>query len=98
MGCKWRIWAMKKCSRCTTRSITSLKDDGAEAKDPAPCCSGGAASINAGWEPVDDGACECAGNAPAKSRINKTEPTWKIRIETFWDRIMPTEKQCVKRR
>src|SRR5258708_17219618 len=87
MGRIWRIWARKRCSRWTTRSITSLKDDGAGENVPA-LCGGGTDEV----EP-----CGNAGNAPSRNRVNARKPTWKIRITPFWERTTPIEKLYARR-
>src|SRR5580704_1797127 len=82
MGCMWRIWARKRCSRCTTRSKTSSNDAGGGADTAPPAvCPAGVASVVAAGGAEDVGSCETAGNDQTNHRKNESKPTWIIRIQ-----------------
>jgi len=76
-----------------TRSSTSLNDNGLAGGlglgALLTVAESGAAGGAAGLE-----SCEKVGKTEANSRKkkNKSEPNREIRIRTFWEYVMPTEK------
>src|ERR1022692_2176156 len=63
-GRMWRIWARKKCSRSTTRSMTSSNEAGGGEDRVAALCPAGAGSIVAAGGAEDGaGAEDAAGGA-----------------------------------
>src|ERR1700691_85498 len=82
MGCIWRIWARKRCSRWTMRSKTSSNEAGGGADTGPPALGpAGVASVVAAGGGEDVGFCETAGNDQTNHRKNESKPAWKIRIQ-----------------
>jgi hypothetical protein len=52
----------------------------------------GAAGSDVAGKAEDAGACDTAGEAQNINSKTESEPTWKIRIKTFSEQVMPTEK------
>src|SRR5437870_9166501 len=88
MGRIWRIWARKKCSRCTTRSITSFIDTAAGCESWADGASLGMSAAAVGCVEAacvaEAVSCATAGKKDA-NRNRERKVDWKILINTFWD-------------
>src|ERR1700722_3315579 len=78
MGCMWRIWARNKCSRCTTRSITSPRE-AAEDCEAAVSCAATPRAGTIGRE-VAGAACALAGTIPAPTNRNARISECRFRI------------------
>src|SRR5271157_3803184 len=89
MGCMCRIWAMKRCSRCTMWSSTSLKvvagGAGVAGFGAVVCTDGSVFPVALGAVNESDGAGEPeswqnAGKMQARTNMNNAEPERTIRI------------------
>src|ERR1700752_1801084 len=98
----WRICAMKKCSRCTTRSTTSLSVAAGGALSAACGVTEGAAFAAGGALGAADGltadggadgpaSCAATARLPANTTTIKPNPEPTIRIRTFWERLRQLE-------